>query len=46
MFSKKTNKKDTDIDDIIKELNEQNEKNKLLDEQYKLLKQKMNKIKY
>ena len=33
-------KKDTKLDDIIKELNEQAEKNKLLEEQQKLLKQK------
>ena len=38
-FSKKNKKKDTDLDDIMKELNKQNEKNKLLEEQYKLLKQ-------
>ena len=33
-------KKDTRLDDIMKELNEQAEKNKLLEEQQKLLKQK------
>ena len=32
-------KKDTDLDDIIIELNEQTEKNKLLEEQKKLLEQ-------
>ena len=33
-------KKDTDMDDIMKEINEQNKKYKLLEEQRKLLKQK------
>ena len=36
----KNPKKDTKLDDIMKELNEQAEKNKLLEEQQKLLKQK------
>ena len=38
-FYTKNKKNDTDLDDIIKELNEQNEKNKLLEQQNKLLKQ-------
>ena len=33
-------KKDTELDDIVKEINEQAERNKLLEEQQKLLKQK------
>ena len=33
-------KKDTDIDDIMKEINEQTKKYKLLEEQQKLLKQR------
>ena len=38
-FSKKTKKKDTDVNDIMKEINEQTKKYKLLEEQQKLLKQ-------
>ena len=38
-FYKKNKKKDTDLDDLIKELNEENEKNKLLEQQNKLLEQ-------
>ena len=36
---KKPKKKDTDLDDIIKESNEKNEKNKLLEQQNKLIEQ-------
>ena len=38
-FYKKLPKKDTDLDDLIKKLNEKNEKNKLLEQQNKLLEQ-------
>ena len=38
-FYEKNKKKDTDLDDIIKEFGEKNEENKLLEQQKKLLKQ-------